>query len=88
MQAANCYYNFSCVQHGSLLIEFLIFSQIGKQFSAIQEIYYKVQFSLSLESKMKLNNISYLILSKRHVLSLLLIYAKTILSKINLKKAG
>lgn len=57
MQAANCYYNFSCVQHGSLLIEFLIFSQIGKQFSAIQEIYYKVQFSLSLESKMKLNNI-------------------------------
>lgn len=48
--------DFGCVEFAAILREPLLSPQMVKQLSAIEKVYYKVEFFAGLESVMKLDN--------------------------------
>lgn len=61
--------NLCCVQFCALLREPLLFSQISKEFTAIQKVDEEVEFAISLECVMQANDVRVLDLLKNVSLS-------------------
>ena len=56
MQAFQCKNDLSCIKARSLLLEFCFFAQMEKQFTAIEEVDYKIESLGRLKSVVQLDN--------------------------------